>query len=551
MSIDGIKSRSEKRKSLDGFTVVSRAPLNKSVTRATVSQKAQSTTKKPVKSAETKKPISRNVAPKQTKEPVAKKASEEFLAPVESFDFDISSDEISENELKTTSKKPKKEKKKKHVVRRILIVFFVILLLSCIAVLVWGNDIIAKITGGQSGILDVISFTQENYVDLKTGQDGRSNVLVFGTSGYDMEGTNGDYTHDGAQLTDTIMVVSLDQKTGDVAMINLPRDLKVAKYCTGTGKVNEVYWCNNIDGDDEESGAKALVEEVEDILDIEIQYYAHVNWETLISVVDALGSIEVTLDEDIFAACDTGVYMNLYAGVPQVLNGKEALCVARTRYNTQNGDFSRNASQQKILIALKDRVLEKGVDIFEAINIVNSLGDNVRTNISLDEMKAGMHLLETFDVTNMRQVPLLDPEKGINYIAYAMENNISYVIPYAGSGNYLAIQRYVKQMLSSDPVVREGSTIEILNGTEESGIALREQKILETNGFVVELIGDAPEGEYEDFAIYILNEEMTGTKAKLEEYYNTKIKSADEIPGDITSGCDFLIIIGAVKNFEE
>lgn len=551
MSIDGIKSRSEKQKSLDGFSVVSRTPLDKSVAKATASQRAQAVAKRPVKSVEAKKTISNHTTPKQTNKTTTKKVSEEFLAPVETFDFDISSDEISENELKIASKKSKKPKKKKHVFRRVLIIFFALLLIFGVAILVWGNDIIAKITGGQSGILDVISFTQENYVDLKTGKDGRSNVLVFGTSGYDMEGTNGDYAHDGAQLTDTIMVISLDQKTGDVAMINLPRDLKVAKYCTGTGKINEVYWCHNIDGNDEEAGAKALVEEVESILDIEIQYYAHVNWETLVSVVDALGSIEVTLDEDIYAACDTGVYMNLYAGVPQVLNGKEALCVARTRYNTQNGDFSRNASQQKILIALKDRVLEKGLGIVEGLNIVNSLGDNVRTNISLEEMKAGMHLLKTFDMTNMRQIPLLDPDKDINYIAYAMENNISYVVPYAGSGNYLAIQKYVNQMLSSDPVVREGSTIEILNGTGESGIALREQKILETNGFNIELIGDAPEGEYEDFAIYILNEEMVGTKAKLEEYYNTKVKSADEIPGDITSGCDFLIVIGAVKNFEE
>lgn len=531
MSIDGIKSRKERSGSIDGFSA-----KPKPVSRPFIK-----------KSAPVRKPLPQKVQTKKSEKAPPKKAVEKFLEPVESFDFDISSDEISENELKKSKKALKKgQKKKKHIFRRVLLVIFILLVILGAVILIWGNDVISKITGGQSGILDVISF-EEEYVDLKTDRNGRTNVLVFGTSGYDMEGTNGDYAHDGAQLTDTIMVVSLDQKTGDVAMINLPRDLKAGRTCTATGKINEVYWCNNLDGNDEKSGATALMEKVGEILDIEIQYYAHVNWNTLVTIVDTLGGITVTLDEDINDYLYTGVVIN--AGEPTTLDGEKALGLARARHGTELGDFSRGNSQQKILVALKERVLEKGLGVFEAINIVNSLGDNVRTNISYDEMWSGIHILESFDIESMRQIPLISSDD-VSYVTTAMINDISYVIPSAGEGNYLQIQKYVETMLSSDPVVREGSTIEILNGTDENGIASKEQKKLETEGFTVELIGDAPEGDYTGLSIYVLNEEMPGTKAKLEEYYQTEIKPASEIPSEIASGCDFLIIIGEEKDAE-
>ncbi len=535
MSIDGIKSRNNKGRSLDGF---SRKPV--SIQKKSVSPTKKSTVKNPSKNEKiaSSKKLSQSVSPK---EKISEKgAAEEFLTPVESFDFDISSDEITEDELKGGKKKQKK--KKKHILRRILLAILLLLIIFGVVVLIWGNDIISKITGGQSGIFDVISFVQEDYVDLKTAADGRTNVLVFGTSGYDMEGTNGDYAHDGAQLTDTIMIVSLDQKTGDVAMINLPRDLKVSNYCTGTGKINEVYWCHNLDGNDEKSGAEALMEEVGDILGIELQYYAHVNWNTLVTVVDTLGGITVTVDEDINDYLYTGIVIN--AGVPTLLDGEKALGLARARHGTELGDFSRGNSQQKILIALKERILEKGLSVFEAINILNSLGDNVRTNISLDEVKTGMHILETSDLANMRQIPLIDPENDIYYITTAMINEISYVVPYGGEGYYSPIRTYVEKMLSSDPIVREGSTIEILNGSDKSDVASFEKTKLENEGFVVSAIGDAPDGEYDSFAIYELSSGKSGTKARLQENYGVQTRDAESLPDGIVSDADFLIIIG-------
>lgn len=537
MSIDGVvKTKKKRSANIDGIRPTS-STIKKPSSTKNLSKKQSSASKKTIQPP--KNSVVKITTLSETTPTIS--AEDEFLSPVESFDLNISSDEIDKKPEKKISK-PKK--KKKHVFRRILIVLFILLASILVIAMIWGNEIISKITGGQSNILDAFTFITETYMELKVDENGRTNVLIFGTSGYDMEGTEGDYAHDGAQLTDTIMIVSLDQKTGDAAMINLPRDLKAGRTCTATGKINEVYWCNNMNGDDEASGVMALEEKISEILGIDIQYYAHVNWETLISVVDAVGGITVTLDEDINDAWYTGTVIS--AGVPTTLTGEQALGLARARHGTELGDFSRGNSQQKILIALKEKVLEEGLGLTEAINILNSLGDNVRTDVSMDEIKTGIHLLKDFDLAAMRQIPLLDWDNNITYFTTATINDISYVIPSAGDNSYFAIQKYISQKLDSNPVVREGSTIEILNGSNISGAAAAEQEKLEDEDFIVSFIDDAPEGEYDELEIYILNEDMVETKNKLSEFYNnTAIRLAEDLPDNIVSNADFVIILGS------
>ena len=130
-------------------------------------------------------------------------------------------------EAKKAKKDAKKNgKKKPSKKRKIITITALVIVLLMIGVVVWaifwGNDIIAKITGGRGNIFD---FLVESYEPLKTDENGRTNILAIGTGGYNMDGDEGNGVHDGAQLTDSIMLISFDQKTGDVAMISLPRDL--------------------------------------------------------------------------------------------------------------------------------------------------------------------------------------------------------------------------------------------------------------------------------------------------------------------------------------
>ncbi len=425
-------------------------------------------------------------------------------------------------------------KKRKIITWTILIIVF-ILIGGVIWLILWGNDIIAKITGGQGTIFDLFT---ETYEPLKTDGNGRTNILAFGTSGYNMEGDEGNGTHDGAQLTDSILVISLDQETGDVAMLSLPRDLKASPTCTATGKINEVYWCANMNGDNEPAGAEALTTEVGSILGIDFQYYAHINWGSLVQIVDTLGGINVTLDEDIEDYYYTGAVFQ--AGTPYTINGEQALGLARARHGTASGDFSRGASQQKILIGIKNKVSEKDLSITDLIGLASTLGDNLRTNFSIEEMKTLAHLSSAFDLETMRQVSLIEPEQ---LMTTGNINGISYVLPSAGVGNYGAIQTYVAKMFSSDPRDYEDYTILVLNATEAPGLAATEKSTLKETGYDNIYTDDAPEGEYnEGYTLYTTTNTAPGTKKLLEEKYGTS-QPVDNLPANIPTNYDFILII--------
>ncbi len=536
----------DKNKSIDGL--VSRRSKKATPPLTEDSELKKSTPKKP-KTAP-KNIVKITTPPEEEKQPLEKtnrpkkSSSEDFLKPVQAFDFDEENGELTVAKAPTEKAKKKKEKKKVSKKRKIITSIILVVVLALIGsityIVLWGNDIIAKITGGQGNLFDLLTFVEPTYEPLKTDANGRTNILAFGTSGYNMEGDEGNGTHAGAQLTDSIMAISLNQETGDIAMLSLPRDLKASPTCTATGKINEVYWCNNIKGDDEAGGATALMNEVGSILGLDFQYYAHLNWGSLVQIVDTLGGITVTLDEDIHDYYYTKAVFE--AGIEYTINGAEALGLARARHGTSGGDFSRGASQQKILIGIKNKVLEKDLSITDYLSLASALGDNLRTNFSVEELKSLAHLTFDFDFDSMRQISLLEPTR---YMTTGTINRISYVLPSAGVGNYTAIKNFVAKMLSNDPRVYEDSSILVLNGTESYGLASSEKTSLEDAGFKNISVDDAPEGDYpEKYAIYSLTDSAPGTKKLLEERYSLTMKSVSELPAGISTAYDFVIIIG-------
>ena len=484
------------------------------------------------------------------------KANEDFLKPVSTFEFDLSSKELKpdydlrhRDEAEAPRKHSKKNKNKKSHKGVIALLIIVFVLAACVGgFLVWGDKLISKLTGGNSGIFDFIGAISSN-VKLKTDDKGRTNVLIFGTSGYDMDGEEGGGVHDGAQLTDSIMVVSIDQETGDTAMVSLPRDLYVGNTCTSTGKVNEVYFCANLSGTDEAGGAEALKTVMKEIFGIDIQYRVHVDWAALVQIVDSLGGITVTLDEDIE---DTWTNTFIKAGEPVTLNGEQALGLARARHGTEMGDFTRGNSQQKILGAIQRKLVENGIDLGTALGLVDVVGDNIRMDFNIEELKTLFYLAKDISIDEMRQIPLIDYKNNIYYLSTAMMNNISYVVPAAGMKNYTAIQKYIQQALISDPAAREDAAIAVLNGSGEVGVAAAEKAKLEEAGFANVKAGDAPDGEYtEKYYVYDVTGEKPASIKKVTEKYNVNARPATEIPEGVdTTGLDIIVIIGGSTTAE-
>lgn len=459
---------------------------------------------------------------------------------------DLIKEEDEESKSKT-KKKAKTKKKKRRIIRRVLLILLALILVGGVWLYFWGDGLISRLTNGNSGLIGTLwSLMSEEVIPFETDANGRTNVLVFGTEGYDMDGSSGNGTHDGAQLTDSIMVISFDQETKDVALLSLPRDLKVSRQSACyAGKVNEVFSCNNSNGQNEAAGAEALMKQVGQIFGITFQYWAHVNWGSLVDIVDAIGGITVTLDEDIN---DYGyTTMVIKAGVPTRLDGQGAVGLSRARHGTQGGDFTRGNSQQKIVEGIVQELVSTGVDLPKILNLVNILGDNLRSNFSSDNIKAGAKLVSGFDVASIRNVPLVDYNTGVYYVKTGMINDISYVLPNTNSeSDYSKIQAYVAKMFSSNPAVREDAGIAVFNATGESGIAGAEQERLESEGYTIYSIGDAAQEDCtEKYCLYVLGDSAPETLNALETRYNVVARSGSELPGGIAAGyADFVVIIG-------
>ena len=567
----------KENKSIDGLTLrdAPKKVAPKKTSSATVTVKKTATTK-PKTAPAKPKPV-KKLAVKEVSEPVKeekvetvkveepKQTVEDFLKPVQAFDIDSESGELKESEdvtipdkkaEKKANKQAKKEAKKqrkaekkanrKHpkLIKGIKITLIIMVLALCGLIIwgvYWGNDIIAKITGGQGNILDLIRYIEPTYVDLKTDANGRTNILAIGTSGYNMDGDEGRGHHAGSQLTDSIMMISLNQKTGDIAMLSLPRDLK-SHTCTRTSKINEIYWCNGGSGqatiEQEAAANQAVMAEVGRILGVEFQYFAHVNWASLIDVVEILGGITVTLDEDINDLYWTGAVYK--AGVPYTLNGEQALGLSRARHGTVGGDFSRGASQQKILIAIKNKVFEKDLSITDFLSLASTLGDNLRTNFSLDEIKALAHLTFEFNFDSMRQLNLWP-----DYMTTGSIDGISYVLPRGGAEYYTAIQEFVAKNLNNDPRVYENYSIAIYNASGEAGKAAAEKERLEEAGYKVDIIDNTTAGTYnKDYTLYYTNTIAPGTKHLLEKFYDIDFIHGKEMPEGLPKTCTFVIVLG-------
>lgn len=392
---------------------------------------------------------------------------------------------------------------------------------------------------------------------LRQDENGRSNFLIFGTAEDDEGGEHG-----GANLTDSIMVLSVDQTKKNAYMLSLPRDLWVQYQETcwvgNQGKLNAAYSCASNDGEDEVAGAEALQKTVGEITGLEMHYYIHLNFTAVIEAVDAVGGVEVTIQsEDPRGILDRNFdwkcgyqcyYVNYKNGEVAKLDGEHALALARARnasggYGLPNGNFDREKNQQLIIKALREKALSAGTftNLGAVTGLIDALGNNLRTNIETKEIRTLMDLGTKIETESINSLSL--NQEGEMLVTTGSYNGQSIVRPVAGLMNYSEIQAYIEKELTSDPFVKEEPHVTVLNGTGTAGVAQQLADKLSDEGFIIDTVDNAPEGTYEAVVIYQINPEKTATAAKLKEMYNVKINTSNP-PVSVVGETDFLIIVG-------
>lgn len=390
---------------------------------------------------------------------------------------------------------------------------------------------------------------------LKEDANGRSNILIFGTS-------EDDPGHDGAGLTDSIMVISLNQKKKNAYMISIPRDLYVKYGATCPegyqGKINSLYSCYSEDETKEAEGANALKAKVGEILDLDIQYYAHLNYTAVRQAVDAVGGVDIKIEsEDPRGILDRNFdwkcgyrchYVNYKNGQIAHMDGEHALAFARARnasggYGLPNGNFDREKNQQKVIKALREKAVSAGTltNVGKVTGLIDALGNNLRTNFETKEIRTLISLGKDIKSEQLQPVSLV--EEGNMLVTTGNIGGASIVKPLAGLYDYGQIQAYVNKKVNANEITQEGANVVVLNASGVGGLAQEEADSLAAKGFTISGVDNAPEGTYGDAEIYQIGDGKPATKAKLESIYKVKTKTSTP-PVPVAEGTHFVVIIG-------
>jgi anionic cell wall polymer biosynthesis LytR-Cps2A-Psr (LCP) family protein len=459
----------------------------------------------------------------------------------------------------------KANKKPKSKTRRIIKWVLISLLIIFLAV---GGYLLFKAVNASNSVFkgSILDLVQTQ--PLKQDTNGRSNFLILGTS-------EDDPGHQGANLTDSIMVLSVNQTTKDAFTFSIPRDLVVqyGKACVSgySGKINEYFSCAN-NGTDAASEQDRLTKTqafVGNIIGMDIQYGVHVNYTVMRDVVNAIGgSITVNIQGDNGSGpssslgimdsnfdwkcganyakrktvCPPNGHFIDYAPGNQTLDAEHALYLAQARgdsaptYGLAQSNFDRERNQQKIVLAIRQKAMSTGVltNISSVTQLLDAVGSNLRTNIQTKEIRTIMGLAKDIPSDKITSIDLHKAGEAVFDGAGQ---------PVQGQYQYSDLQAYLNKIITQEPFVKENPHVTVLNGGSAAGMAQSAADKLIAKGFTIDSVDNAPTGTYPAVTVYQIAKNKPLTAAKLKALYGVTLLTTAP-PVSVVGTTDFVVIIG-------
>lgn len=382
---------------------------------------------------------------------------------------------------------------------------------------------------------------------LKGEGDGRINILLLGKGGPG---------HDGPDLTDTMLLASIDPVNGSMSLLSVPRDLWVSAPGGGSSKINAVYanakykvlGKNSHDtAGAEAAGITAAEQTVGQVLGVPIHYYTMIDFMAFKQAIDTVGGVTIDVPSDLIDP--TMAWENHWSSVlarkgVQNFNGTQALMYARSRHGSARGDFDRTERQRLIITALEQKILTAGTytNPLKISQLLSAFGDHVSTDMSTNDAGRLGGIMKGITGSKITSVGLADPPN--NYVTTSSYAGQSIVQPIAGVGNYAAIQAYVRNTLRDGYLIKENASIAVLNGTSNANAANVEAALLKSYGYNVGTVGDAGTHTYTTTTLVDLtNGADKYTKHYLEQRLG--VTATTKLPANVQPGqAQFVIIVG-------
>jgi LCP family protein required for cell wall assembly len=387
---------------------------------------------------------------------------------------------------------------------------------------------------------------------LKGEGQGRVNILLLGRGGGN---------HDGPDLTDTMMLVSVDPINHTSTLLSLPRDLWVNVPNQGVMKLNaawetgEFKYLGKVSPGSTNpkaisAGFSMVDQTVQQVLGVDINYNVLVDFQAFQQAVDTVGGVNVNVPTDLVdptMAWENGGNSTLAKAGLQDFNGKQALIYVRSRETSS--DFARAERQRSVLLALKSKVETLGTlsNPFKLSGLLNSFGNNVQTDLSISNANRLYSIMKNVSGANITSIGLNDTTTpgATQYVATGNINGQSVVLPKAGLFQYGDIQQFVRGQLKDPYIIKENSKIFVLNGTAMPGLATTKANELKSYGYNVTKVGNTPNSGWTQTTLVDLTHGKDKyTKNYLEERLGVKASASLSDTTIPTNGADFVIIIG-------
>jgi LCP family protein required for cell wall assembly len=394
---------------------------------------------------------------------------------------------------------------------------------------------INKITAdsGQSSLMSLFDSSKQ----LKGKPEGRSNILLLG---------NGGTNHPGGGLTDTMIVLSVDWASKKAAMISVPRDLW-AKMPNGSyAKLNAAYPYGEKNPKLTGGGGKVTSDTISGILGLPIHYYISLDFEGFKKTVDLLGGVDIYVDKavnDMSYPADNMIDFEPFkmsVGMHQ-MDGATALKYARSRHGINSNDFDRSRRQQQVLSAVKSKAvsLETLSNPKKVTDLITVLGNHLKTNMTVAEIKTLFDELKAIDTENMTN-KVFDTAANSPLTSQSGDERGYIIIPKKGIGVYTDLQTIAKNIFKTEAEVKPDLKIEVLNGTGKAGVAAQISQLLKTYGYTVTKVGNATVTSATQTIIY----NCSGAKADETIKSITGVLSAITKPKTGCGNIDIQILVG-------
>ena len=342
--------------------------------------------------------------------------------------------------------------------------------------------------------------------------DGKLHMLVLGV--------DPDWLAPGKQgsgRSDTLMLATYDPKTGEVSLLSIPRDTRVAIPGRGEDKINHAYVFG---------GVELSLRTVRNFLNVPIRYYIKIDTTGFARLVDAIGGVTIDVEKDMDYDDNAGnLHIHLKKGL-QTLDGQQAEGYVRFRHT--DSDFARAARQQKFIAAAIKQVL-KPANLLKIPELTRIGFQTVQTNISLPVALRYASAIKSVQADKVASYTVEGADTYIDGIYYLIPD-MDKLNPLVETYFYSGIDRTANNQVKV--VVRYG------NGSRSSADKIAQ--LLQKSGFQVLSVSAADRSDYQVTQVLSTKKETAGAVSVAEAI------SAPEVLMDTQAGinADVIVIVG-------